>query len=76
MQEPHFPRDLTEISELRQNITMPLLSKLVLDLIAAGYSTLALILVIAIALRVVGPIHLNLSLGDRPRKSSDDTKCL
>jgi hypothetical protein len=36
MQELQFPRDLTEIQELKQNISMPLPSNLVLALIAAG----------------------------------------
>lgn len=41
-QELQFPRDLTEIQELKQNISVPLPSNLVLALIAAGYPTLAL----------------------------------
>jgi hypothetical protein len=75
MQELQFPRDLPEIMELRQKLTM-------FDLIVALLSAspfLAAILVIAYAVKLLLPFRfsrtpdqVSFSFGDHPRRPSED----
>lgn len=54
---------MPEFTDLRHNTAMEPLFHFVLALITAGFPWLAGVLVIAIGLRIVGPIHV--SIGNR-----------
>lgn len=60
-------RNLPQFPDLRHNKAMDTLFHFALALIAAGFPWLAGVLVIAIALRIAGPVHLSIG-GRRSRK--------
>jgi hypothetical protein len=51
---------------MQRIIPMKALFAFALALLAAGYPYLTAILVVAIAIKIVGPIRLNVNIGDRP----------
>jgi hypothetical protein len=58
-------RNLTEFPNLRQRSAMEPLFHFALALLSAGAPWLAAVIVVAIALTIVGPVRLSLSIGDR-----------
>jgi hypothetical protein len=58
-------RNLPDFLDLRHNAAMEPLFQFALSLLSAGAPWLAAVIVIAIAVDRVGPIQVNLSIGDR-----------
>jgi hypothetical protein len=64
-QTQRLSRDLPEFPNLRHNKAMEPLFHFSLALLSAGAPWLAAIIVVAITLAIIGPVKLNLSIGDR-----------
>jgi hypothetical protein len=60
-----FSRNLPEFPDLGHNKAMEPLFHFALALLSAGVPWLAAVIVVAIALAIVGPVTLSLSIGDR-----------
>lgn len=61
-------RNLPKFPDLMHNKDMEMLFQFALALLSAGAPWLAAVIVAAIAMAIVGPIKLSLSIGDRSNK--------